>query len=118
MKRIYKLNGQIVDLNAIMEHLQDLLENNGNTEIWTDFGIDFEDVNYRYAVNYMTTTENNDDTQFFETIKEARKCFDEEKQIAIKDHNDWKIVDNRDAVFAIQQQTMPYDYIQIWLAEL
>ena len=43
MERIYYLNGEETDLVCILEYLEDLLQNNGNTEIWQDFGIDFED---------------------------------------------------------------------------
>lgn len=43
MERIYYLNGEETDLECILEYLEDLLRNNGNTEMWQDFGIDFED---------------------------------------------------------------------------
>lgn len=118
MKRIYRLNGQIVDLNAIMEHLQDLLGNNGNTEMWANFGIDFEDTDFNYAVEYSSSINMQEDKQYFETLDEAKKCFEQEKAITLKDHNDWKIADNYSDLFTLQQNTTPFDYIQIRLVEL
>ena len=43
IRRVYYLNGEEVDLGGILEYLEDLLCYNGNTSIWEDFGIDFED---------------------------------------------------------------------------
>lgn len=43
IKRVYYLNGEETDLGGILEYLEDLLCFNGNTEMWEDFGIDFED---------------------------------------------------------------------------
>lgn len=43
MERIYYLNGEESSLDCIIEYLEDLLVNNGNTDLWADFGIDFED---------------------------------------------------------------------------
>lgn len=44
MRRVYYLNGEETTLDALLEHLEDLLCYNGNTSMWEDFGIDFEDV--------------------------------------------------------------------------
>ena len=43
IERVYYLNGEETDLGAILEYLEDMLCFNGNTEMWEDFGIDFED---------------------------------------------------------------------------
>lgn len=52
MERKYYLNYEETDLKSIMAHLQDLLENNGNTEMWEQFGISFKDVETLEIVNY------------------------------------------------------------------
>lgn len=41
--RKYFLNGEETTLDAILEHLEDLLLYNGNSSMWEDFGISFED---------------------------------------------------------------------------
>lgn len=43
MERIYYLDGEETTLEAILEYLEDLLQYNGNTDLWEDFGISFED---------------------------------------------------------------------------
>ena len=44
MIRKYYLNNEETTLDAIIEHLEDLLLYNGNSAMWEDFGISFEDV--------------------------------------------------------------------------
>ena len=44
IKRVYYLNGEETDLGGILEYLEDLLCFNGNTEMWEELGIFFEDV--------------------------------------------------------------------------
>ncbi len=44
MVRKYFLNNEETTISAILEYLEDLLLYNGNSTIWEDFGISFEDV--------------------------------------------------------------------------
>ena len=44
MVRKFYLNNEETTLDAILEYLEDLLLCNGNSAIWEDFGISFEDV--------------------------------------------------------------------------
>jgi hypothetical protein len=43
IKRVYYLNGVETTLDVVLEYITHLLETNGDTSVWADLGIDFED---------------------------------------------------------------------------
>lgn len=43
IKRVYYLNGEIATLEDVLYYLEQRLELDGNTSVWADLGVDFED---------------------------------------------------------------------------
>ncbi len=44
IKRVYYLNGEIATLEDVLYYLEQRLELDGNTSVWADLGVDFEDM--------------------------------------------------------------------------
>lgn len=89
LERKYYLNDEETSLEAILEHLQDLLKSNGNTEIWQDLGIDFEDVEILQTINYSNIPYNDFNKWLTEALDYQNNIVFDKEQIT-EENADYK----------------------------
>lgn len=96
LERKYYLNNEETGLQGILEHLQDLLEHNGNTEMWQDLGIDFDDVEILQTINYSDIPNNRFNKWLAEALDYENNIVFDKEQIT-EENTDYKtLYDIRD----------------------